>query len=418
MESAREEIWVCRMDSSSRRTDTIPRINRPRRERSFRLTQPATDQLQVFDPITTLVAALRDGDSARLHSIVTSIFTCSTMESEWTPVPRWRRSITQGRKQTIYADGHRVGRARRAWFRVDCLCNLRTKSLREARGGMLGSKIESCGTSTTSNERMNIQGLSIHVEQHGTRTPSIIFLHYWGGTSRTWSRVASRLQDRFQTIAYDARGWGHSDKVSTGYAVKDLADEVLALVGNLKLNAFVLVGHSLGGKVAQLAASRRPEGLLGLVPVAPAPPTPLRLPEEMRETQIHAYDNRENVLQTICFLCSRMPSSEIVEQIVEDSMSGSREAALAYPTSSILEDISIDVPKIAVPTLVLAGELDQLDSIEQHKREVVARIPNAHLAIIPRSGHLIPIDEPEELARYIEEFVVSIASEPLPDSSS
>lgn len=256
---------------------------------------------------------------------------------------------------------------------------------------------------------MKIQGLSIHVEQHGSAKPAIIFLHYWGGTSRAWSQVSARLQDKFQTVAYDARGWGRSAKTSTGYALADLADEALALVRELGVSEFVLVGHSLGGKIAQLAASRRPEGLLGLVLVAPAPPTPLRFPDEMRETQIHAYDNRENVLQTIRFLSARMPSQEIVEQIVEDSMSGSREATLSYPTSSILEDISSEVPKITVPTLVLAGELDQLDSIEQHKCEVVARIANARFAVIPHSGHLIPIDEPEELAKHIENFVLFLS---------
>jgi 3-oxoadipate enol-lactonase len=255
---------------------------------------------------------------------------------------------------------------------------------------------------------MNIRGLSIHLEQHGEGNPAIIFLHYWGGTSRTWRRVAAGLQDKFRTVAYDARGWGQSDKASASYALNDLADEVLALVREVGINEFVLVGHSLGGKIAQLAASRRPEGLVGLVLVAPAPPTPLRFTEEMRETQIHAYDKRENVLQTIRFLSARMPPPEIVEQIVEDSMSGSQAATLAYPTSSILEDISSAVAKIAVPTLVLAGELDQLDSIEQHRSEVVARIANAQFEIIPRSGHLIPIDEPEELARRIGKFVSAL----------
>jgi pimeloyl-ACP methyl ester carboxylesterase len=94
-----------------------------------------------------------------------------------------------------------------------------------------------------------------------------------------------------------------------------------------------------------------------------------------------------------------------MEQIVEDSMSGSREATLAYPTGSILEDISSEVSKISVPTLVLPGELDRIDSIEQHKREVFARIPNARLEIIKGSGHLIPIDEPVQLANAITRFV-------------
>ena len=100
-------------------------------------------------------------------------------------------------------------------------------------------------------------------------------------------------------MAYDARGWGKSDKTSAGYKLADLADETLSPVKALGIKQYVLVGHSMGGKVAQLIASRRPEGLLGLVLVAPAQPTPRRNPEEMREGQIHAYDNRENVLKAI-----------------------------------------------------------------------------------------------------------------------
>jgi 3-oxoadipate enol-lactonase len=116
-------------------------------------------------------------------------------------------------------------------------------------------------------------------------------------------------------VAYDARGWGKS----------------VSLVKALGLEQYVIVGHSTGGKVAQLAASRRPEGLSGLILVAPAQPTPRRNPEEMRQGQLHAYDNRENVLKTIGTdgLTARPPSPEILEQIVEDSMSGSHEATMA-----------------------------------------------------------------------------------------
>jgi pimeloyl-ACP methyl ester carboxylesterase len=250
-----------------------------------------------------------------------------------------------------------------------------------------------------------VRGLSLYVEKLGSGEPAIVFLHYWGGTSRTWSKVVAQLQSKFTTVAYDARGWGRSDKRAAGYRLSDLADEALSLIERLGVKTYVLVGHSLGGKISQLVASRNPRGLKGLVLVAPAPPSPLRFTDEAREIQIHAYDNRENVLQTIGFLSARTPSPDIVGQIVEDSMSGSREATMAFPTGSILEDISSEALKIGVPTLVLAGELDRLDSIDQHKREVVARIPNARLEIIKGSGHLIPIDEPAQLARAIAQFV-------------
>jgi pimeloyl-ACP methyl ester carboxylesterase len=75
--------------------------------------------------------------------------------------------------------------------------------------------------------KRQIHGLSIHVEQQGSGEPTVVFLHYWGGTSRTWSRVAAELQGKFATVAYDARGWGQSDKKVAGYKLADFADEAM-----------------------------------------------------------------------------------------------------------------------------------------------------------------------------------------------
>jgi pimeloyl-ACP methyl ester carboxylesterase len=128
------------------------------------------------------------------------------------------------------------------------------------------------------NMNYQIQGLSIHAEVHGTAEPALVFLHYWGGTSRTWRKVTAELEGQFKTVAYDARGWGKSDKTLAGYKLADLADEALPLVKALGIKQYVLVGHSMGGKVAQLAASQRPEWLSGLILVAPAQPTPRHNP--------------------------------------------------------------------------------------------------------------------------------------------
>ena len=80
----------------------------------------------------------------------------------------------------------------------------------------------------------------------------------------------------------------------------------------------------MGGEVAQLAASRRSGRLSGLIVAAPAQPTPRHNPEETRQGQLHAYDNRENVLTVIGsgLLTAHLASPEILDQIVEDSLNG------------------------------------------------------------------------------------------------
>jgi pimeloyl-ACP methyl ester carboxylesterase len=247
--------------------------------------------------------------------------------------------------------------------------------------------------------------LSINVEDEGFGDPALVFLHYWGGTHRTWSAVISALKDSYRCVSYDSRGWGESEGPSDGFTMADLAGEALGVVEKLGLRSYVLIGHSMGGKVAQLIASQSPRGLRGLILVAPATPTPTHFPEEALQQQLHAYDNRETILQTIGFLSAKKPTPEVVEQIVEDSLSGSPAATKAWPTIGIVEDISAEVSKITVPTLVVAGGLDNLDSVEQHKREVLSRIPNSKLVVIADSGHLIPIDEPTPLADAIRQFV-------------
>jgi pimeloyl-ACP methyl ester carboxylesterase len=256
--------------------------------------------------------------------------------------------------------------------------------------------------------KRNIGKLSLYVEERGAGEVSLVFLHYWGGTHRTWNKVVSQLENSFRAVTYDMRGWGKSDSAESGYSIAELANDATSLIQQLGLQKYVLVGHSMGGKVAQLLASRHPVGLVGLILVAPAAPIPIHLPEQALQQQIHAYDNRDTVLQTIAFLSAHAPEPDIVEQIVEDSLSGVPDAKLAWPTSAILEDISSKISQIIVPTLVLAGDQDRLDSIEQHRREIIARIPNARLSIVVDSGHLIPIDQPVELARAIAEFVTKL----------
>ena len=141
-------------------------------------------------------------------------------------------------------------------------------------------------------------------------------MHYWGGSARTWRRVIEPLSGAYRCIAYDHRGWGESDAPADRYRLTDLADDAAALTEVLELNQYVLIGHSMGGKVAQLLASRRPTGLQAMVLVAPASPLPQNIPEQARQAQLHAYDNRETVIGAIEFLTARIPDKLIVEQII------------------------------------------------------------------------------------------------------
>jgi pimeloyl-ACP methyl ester carboxylesterase len=128
---------------------------------------------------------------------------------------------------------------------------------------------------STQGHSIRIGQLEICAEERGEGSPALVFIHYWGGSRRTWSAVIERLRHRFRCIAVDLRGWGKSGRQADDYSLFAQADDVKGVIEALKVKDFVLVGHSMGGKIAQILAGQRPEGLRAVVPVAPAPPTPL-----------------------------------------------------------------------------------------------------------------------------------------------
>ena len=181
--------------------------------------------------------------------------------------------------------------------------------------------------------KVSAGSVSLNVVATGAGNPTLLFLHYWGGSARTWEKVIDVLQREYRCVAYDQRGWGSSDAPVTGYELKDLAEDASALIAAMGLQRYALVGHSMGGKVAQLLASYRPTGLEALILVAPASPLPQHIPDDAREAQIHAYDSRETALGAADFLTIRKPDDETLERLVQDSLSGSPGAKHAWPAS-------------------------------------------------------------------------------------
>jgi pimeloyl-ACP methyl ester carboxylesterase len=258
---------------------------------------------------------------------------------------------------------------------------------------------------------ITVNNIRLHVSQQDGNGPALVFLHYWGGSSRTWRAVIDALPAGYRSLAPDLRGWGDSDApANNAYALTDFAADVEHLVAALDLKQYVLVGHSMGGKIAQLLASRRPQGLQGLVLVATAPPTPLALPPEARAAMESAYNSPESVGMSIDHMLTAKPLSAAQrDQVITDSLRGAPQARVAWPSYTSRKDISEDVTKIAVPTIVIAGELDKVDPVAVLQAEVLSRIPQATLRVLPGTGHLSPLESAPEMAGLIADFVASLA---------
>jgi pimeloyl-ACP methyl ester carboxylesterase len=253
--------------------------------------------------------------------------------------------------------------------------------------------------------KIETNGVRIHVEEQGSGNSALVFLHYYGGSSRTWHHITSNLATRFHTVAIDHRGWGKSDAPADGYGLTELAADAESVIAALNLQNYVLIGHSMGGKVAQLMASRRPAGLAGVVLVAPAPPTPMIMPAQAREMMAGAYATRETVEAAIDNMLTAKPLSAADRaQVIEDSLAGAAPAKAAWPRTTSLEDIAAQIGEINVPTLIIAGALDRVDPPVRLQVELLPRIPQAVMHVLPGTGHLSMLESPDAVSTLITEF--------------
>ncbi|UUZ84274.1 alpha/beta hydrolase [Paenibacillus sp. P26] len=250
-----------------------------------------------------------------------------------------------------------------------------------------------------------VNGVELYAEEKGQGDTALVFLHFYGGSTRTWDKVIDVLKENYRCIAYDHRGWGNSGKSAASYTIKDLADDAQALIQELGLKRYVIIGHSMGAKAAQLLASRNPAGLQALILVAPSPPTPQEMPQEIREAMVHFYDNREGAEIALSNIALLPLEESIRETALEDMQKSAPLARAAWPETAMLEDISAEVKNIHVPTLVLAGESDPIDRLETLQRELLPLIPHAELHVIPRTGHLSPLEAPSQISKGISNFL-------------
>ncbi|MFE7929502.1 alpha/beta fold hydrolase [Streptomyces sp. NPDC057456] len=250
--------------------------------------------------------------------------------------------------------------------------------------------------------------LPVRIEGRGSG-PTWVFTHYWGGSAGTWDEVVRRLPSDQGTVRFDQRGWGASRELPGPYHLDQLADDLLRVVEECVAGPFVLVGHSMGGKVGQLVAARRPAGLAGLVLVAPAPPLPAAgVTEEYRQGLSHAYDSPETVGHALDHALTAVALPRPVrDAVVRDSLAASADARTEWPLRGIAQDVTEEARRIKAPVTVLAGEHDKVEPPHVLRECLLPYVPHATMTTVPGAGHLLPLEAPAAVADALRGFLAT-----------
>ncbi|MCB8879546.1 alpha/beta hydrolase [Acidisoma cellulosilytica] len=240
-------------------------------------------------------------------------------------------------------------------------------------------------------------GAKIALTEQGSGKTALVFLHYWGGSGRTWRHVAARLGDA-HLLMPDLRGWGASVANDERYDLDAMADDVGAVIAAKGLTRFALVGHSMGGKVAQMLAMRGLPGLAGLVLVAPAPTAPMPVPAEIRAAMLASYQSAEGVAQAIGVLTHGPLSDEDRAMVTEDTLGGADGAKRAWPETGMVADLGQGLSAFDGPVTILVGAADKVENPDRLRALYAAQLPQAKFRVNAGAGHLSPLEAPDSVA--------------------
>ncbi len=234
---------------------------------------------------------------------------------------------------------------------------------------------------------------------------AIVFLHYFGGSGRTWQPVIEKLIDSYRCIAIDLAGFGESPAPKEEPSVHQNRDAVLAVLENLQLQNFTLAGHSMGGKIAVAVAAIRPQGLQRIVLFAPSPPSAEPMTTDARQELLTAFGNKEKVKQHIQKIISTPLPPQWFNETVADNLKADEKAWTGWLNKGSKEDISGQMGSIQVPLTVVSGSKDEGLTTDFLQTEFRKYFPEASFIEIENSGHLLPLEKPDEVVEIIRTAV-------------
>lgn len=250
--------------------------------------------------------------------------------------------------------------------------------------------------------------------------PTTLFaLHYLGGSAREWTHVATHLGERYRVVAIDLPGFGDAAQ-TPGYRVREMAEHVARAIAADAPQRWMIVGHSMGAKVATTIARSFEDGtlgldgLVGLVLLAGSPPGPEPIPDADRAKMLGWFsgDPAASTVEARQFVATNSgahldPAANALA--VADALRGNPDAWRAWLQSGSREDLAGSIGVLQTPTLLIAGGEDPNLGKEAQRRLVAPHFARVRCVTIPGAKHLLPLEVPADVARLIDEHATDVS---------
>jgi 3-oxoadipate enol-lactonase len=252
-------------------------------------------------------------------------------------------------------------------------------------------------------EKVNIEGFNLAYTRAGHGAP-LVLIHGYPLDHSIWDQVVPLLEDEFDLIVPDLRGFGNSDVMEADDSIQEYARDIAGLLTHLKIKKAFIAGHSMGGYVALAFARDYEQRVSGLGMVASQTPAD---PPERKEAR---YTTATQVIEKGVGIVAEAMAPKLSadarlqeyarELIEKQSPLGIFSALYAMADRPDSSDIFAAFP---FPVVIVHGDADALIPVERG-REMKAALPAAHYAELPGAGHLLMLENPQGVAAALRFF--------------
>jgi pimeloyl-ACP methyl ester carboxylesterase len=280
----------------------------------------------------------------------------------------------------------------------------------------------------TSHRIRGANELDLHLLEWSTEGVPLVLLHGLGNEAHLWDDFVPSVTPHYRVLALDQRGHGDSDwDPEARYDTNSMTDDLETMIDTMGIDRFVLIGFSMGGRVAMTFAGRHPERLAGLVIVDIGPDLDprgvMRIGNEMSEHREPVFSSTEEYLAMLGMnypagqpaALKRMAEfglkkreDDLFELKMDPKLRGARPtnaAARANQEQSSQQQWDA-LAKVACATLVVRGAASDILSPETADKMVDEVLRNGRLATVPQAAHSVMTDNPKAFEEAVCEFVL------------
>ena len=264
--------------------------------------------------------------------------------------------------------------------------------------------------------KVHANGIDIYYEVTGQGQPLVLIAGLGYGLW-IWHKMIPGLAEHCQVIAFDNRGAGQTDKPAGPYTVQMLAADTAGLIEALNVGPAAIMGHSMGGFVAQELALSRPDLVSKLILSSTNFGGPNHIPvtsEAMAIIMDRSGDPLELIKRGIAVACApdfTTTHPDVVQELIAYRLTNpvppeAYQAQTAVGLGLLSAEACFEgrLKKVQAPTLIIFGEHDKV--VPPGNADLLAHeLPNSRIVILPDAGHMFPVEVPEVAAEAVIGFV-------------